>query len=54
VGVPYENIVNAAKEKNVDLIVVGRKGKTGIKSFFMGSNSERVIGLAPCAVLVAH
>ncbi len=52
VGVPYENIVHAAKERDVDLIVVGRKGRTGIKSFFMGSNSERVIGLSTCAVLV--
>lgn len=54
VGVPYENIVHAAKERDVDLIVVGRKGKTGIKKFFMGSNSERVIALSACAVLVAH
>jgi nucleotide-binding universal stress UspA family protein len=52
VGVPYKNIVNTAKEKDADLIVVGRKGKTGIKRFFMGSNSERVIGLSDCAVLV--
>ncbi len=52
VGVPYENIVNTAKDRDVDLIVVGRKGKTGIKSFFMGSNSERVVGLSACAVLV--
>lgn len=54
VGVPYQNIVHAAEEKDVDLIVVGRKGRTGIKSFFMGSNAERVIGLSSCAVLVAH
>ncbi len=52
VGVPYQNIVNAAKERDVDLIVVGRKGRTGIKSFFMGSNSERVIALSACAILV--
>ncbi len=52
VGVPYQNIVHVAKERDVDLIVVGRKGITGIKSFFMGSNSERVIALSACAVLV--
>ena len=54
VGTPYQKIADTAKEKGADLIVVGRKGKTGIKSFFMGSNSERVIGLSSCAILVVH
>lgn len=53
-GPPYKGIVDTAIEKGVDLIVVGRRGQTGIKSFFMGSTSERVIGLSACAVLVVH
>ncbi len=51
-GRPYEAIVNAAKEKRADLIVVGSHGRTGLDRLLMGSVTERVIGHAECAVLV--
>lgn len=51
-GRPYEVIVNKAKEKNADLIMMGSHGKTGLKRLLMGSVTERVIGHADCAVLV--
>lgn len=51
-GRPYEAIINAAKEKGVDLIVVGSHGRTGLDRLLMGSVTERVIGHAECAVLV--
>ena len=51
-GRPYEAIINAAKEKGVDLIVVGSHGRTGLDRLLMGSVTERIIGHADCAVLV--
>jgi nucleotide-binding universal stress UspA family protein len=48
----YDFIVTEAKEKNVDLIAMGTHGRTGLKGFLMGSVAQRVIGHAPCAVLV--
>jgi hypothetical protein len=51
-GKPYEAIVSTATEKNIDLIVVGSHGRTGLEKLLMGSVTERVIGLAPCAVLI--
>jgi len=51
-GEPYEEIVNVAKEKNIDLIVMGRYGRTGLKRLLMGSVTERVIGHATCGILV--
>ncbi|MBI5676323.1 MAG: universal stress protein [Nitrospirae bacterium] len=51
-GKPFEAIINTAKEKRADLIVVGSHGRTGISKLLMGSVTERVIGLAECAVLV--
>lgn len=51
-GKPYEAVINAAKEKRADLIIVGSHGRTGIERLLMGSVTERVIGLADCAVLV--
>jgi nucleotide-binding universal stress UspA family protein len=48
----HEFIVKEAQEKNIDLIVMGTHGRTGLKRVLMGSVAERVIGHAPCAVLV--
>lgn len=47
-------IVNAAKARHADLIVLGSRGLTPLKGLLMGSVSERVIGAAPCPVLVVH
>lgn len=51
-GKPYEAIIAAAGEKHIDLIVVGSHGRTGFEKLLMGSVTERVIGLSPCAILV--
>jgi nucleotide-binding universal stress UspA family protein len=51
-GRPYEAIAIAAQLKQADLIVLGSHGRTGLKKLLMGSVAERVIGQAPCAVLV--
>lgn len=51
-GQPHEFIIQEVKEKNIDLIVMGTHGRTGLKKLLMGSVTERVIGHAPCAVLV--
>ncbi|HUI45401.1 MAG TPA: universal stress protein [Nitrospirota bacterium] len=52
-GKPHEVIVETAKSMGVDLIVMGAYGKTGLRRLLMGSTTEKVIGLAPCAILVA-
>ena len=49
---PHMPIVEEAKEKNVDLIVMGTRGKTGLKRVFLGSVAQKVIGYAPCPVMV--
>jgi len=49
---PYEFIVEEAKKLGTDIIVMGSHGRTGIKRLLMGSVTSRVIGHAPCAVLV--
>ncbi len=49
----YANaIVETGQEVGCDLIVVGSHGRTGLDRILLGSVSERVIGLAQCAVLV--
>jgi len=51
-GKPHEFIVQEAKEKGIDLIVMGTHGRSGIKRILLGSVAQNVIGHAPCPVLV--
>lgn len=51
-GRPYAAIIEAAQEQGTDLVIMGALGLTGLKSFFLGSVTERVIAGAPCSVLV--
>ncbi len=53
-GVPDIDIVRAAHELAVDLIVIATHGRTGFKHFALGSVAERVIREAPCPVLVTR
>jgi nucleotide-binding universal stress UspA family protein len=47
-----EVINDVAREQNIDLIVVGSHGRTGLKRLLMGSVTESVIARSPCPVLV--
>lgn len=51
-GQPHEFIVKEAKEKDIDLIIVGTHGKTGLKGLLLGSVAQKVVGYAPCPVMV--
>jgi nucleotide-binding universal stress UspA family protein/uncharacterized membrane protein YfcA len=53
-GRPDEAIVRTAESQSADLIVMGSHGRTGLERILVGSVSERVIGRAECAVLVAR
>lgn len=53
-GIASHEIVEAAKEMNVDLIVVATHGYTGWKHFCIGSTAERIVRAAPCPVLVVR
>lgn len=49
---PYKYIVDEAIKSKSTMIVMGRRGRTGLKRLMMGSVTSRVIGHAPCNVLV--
>jgi len=49
---PYKDIVSEAKKRKVNTIVMGSHGRTGLTRLLMGSVVSRVIGHAPCKVLV--
>ncbi len=51
-GNPAGSIVDFATEKKVDMIVVGRRGRRGLAKLLIGEVAAKVIGHAPCKVLV--
>lgn len=48
----FEEIVNTAEELQADLIVMGSRGTAGVKGFFLGSNTEKVVRTSDIPVLV--
>jgi len=48
----YQAVNNLAQEQKADIIVLGSHGRTGLRRLLMGSVTEKVIGYAPCPVLV--
>jgi nucleotide-binding universal stress UspA family protein len=51
-GDPREEIVRAAEDLAVDLVVVGGRGLTLLRRVLLGSVSTAVVRHAPCSVLV--
>src|SRR5574341_1633256 len=54
VGDPAGEIVRVAQEKQIDLVVMGTHGRTGIEHALMGSIAERVVRRAKCPVLTVR
>src|SRR2546423_1661084 len=56
VGTPADEIVRAARELQVDFIVIGSRGnflRQRIRRVLIGSTSRRVLKLAPCPIMIA-
>jgi universal stress protein A len=52
VGYPFDEIVLMANHFDVDLIIIGSHGRSGISRLLVGSTAERVVEHARCPVLV--
>jgi nucleotide-binding universal stress UspA family protein len=49
-----DSIINYAERQNIDMIVIGTKGRTGLKRFILGSVANGVVAHAKCPVLVVR
>lgn len=53
-GRPADEIIKVATEGNVDLVVMGSRGRGGVKQLLLGSVSDRVADNAPCPILIVR
>ncbi len=53
-GKAHHEIVQAARELRIDLVILTTHGYTGLKHTLLGSTAERVVQHAPCPVLVVR
>ncbi len=53
-GVPFAEIISTARENEIDMIVIGSHGRTGLAHMMLGSVSEKVVRKAPCPVLTVR
>lgn len=54
VGQPFLEIIRYAREQEIDLIVIGSHGRSGLSHVLMGSVAERVVRKASCPVLTVR
>ena len=48
----YGEVIEYAQQKSIDLIVIGTRGRSGIKKLLLGSTASGVVTYAHCPVLV--
>jgi nucleotide-binding universal stress UspA family protein len=53
-GTPFYEIIRFAQETNIDLIVMGTHGHSGLAHVLLGSTAEKVVRKAPCPVLTVR
>jgi len=50
-GKPIDGMLKTIKKENIDIVVMGTKGASGLKEVFMGSVTSHLMEKAPCPVL---
>jgi nucleotide-binding universal stress UspA family protein len=53
-GIPFQAILDVARDERVDIIIMGTHGRTGLQHLLLGSVAEKVVRLAPCPVLITR
>jgi universal stress protein A len=53
-GTPFLEIIRYARKENIDMIVIGTHGRSGLIQALMGSVAEKVVRKAPCPVLTVR
>mgnify|MGYP001422008762 CR=1 FL=1 len=46
-----ETIINHVTETHADIVVLGTRGKTGLRELLIGTTAEKIVQHAPCSIL---
>jgi nucleotide-binding universal stress UspA family protein len=52
IGDIAESIIDAARQDEVDMIILGKRGRGRLSGLILGSVSQKVVTVGPCAVIV--
>jgi nucleotide-binding universal stress UspA family protein len=52
IGIPSHEILSEAETISPDILIMGKKGTSGVTGYLLGSTAERVVRHARCPVLV--
>jgi len=53
-GNPYHGITDIVNDQDVDMIVMGTTGSSGIEELLIGSNAEKIVRHAKCPVMTVN
>lgn len=53
-GPPFVEVVRYARDEDIDLIIMGTHGRSGLAHVLLGSVAEKVVRKAPCPVLTVR